>query len=531
MADRPLFYWPLDEASGPVSDLAGHAAASAMVSGQRGVAGISNTGITFDGQADSVRVPFDARMRLTGSFSLEVWAKLGESGAGAPSILSIGDPNRGGLSVSVSSLPTRRIQVARNGTQARTFLGLTDDRYRQLVFTYDARDHGWQWYVDGVRDAAGELPAAGDIPSTGAGLQVGGPASATGGGPSRGLSIDAVSIYPTALSAGRVRTHYAAGTGAAATKRHVGGVATGGLQPWNARRGADYAAMQRVNMTWIRTDLGWHYLEPIRGQWRWNLYDPVVSDATNAGLNYLAVLHTVPTWANDGQDMYAMPADLSLVTDYCYRTAQHYIPMGVLDYEIGNEVNLPHGGWPDPDPARYVRTYLAPCAVGLRRAAGEAQTTVNIMLGSLGAVFGIGFDPVRYLRDVYRAGGAEYFDSVAWHPYTGGKNPATHPFMNSYPGRLHDVMAANGDSALQIWATEFGHPTGGSGSTTEQGQAALVGPAFDTWYRWRFTGPLMWYSGRDIGTDPSQREEHFGLLRYDGSPKPAYAKVARRLVR
>jgi polysaccharide biosynthesis protein PslG len=40
-------------------------------------------------------------------------------------------------------------------------------------------------------------------------------------------------------------------------------------------------------------------------------------------------------------------------------------------------------------------------------------------------------------------------------------------------------------------------------------------------YDW--AGPLFWYSGRDLGTSTSSRENFFGLLRNDFSRKPAYA--------
>jgi hypothetical protein len=38
-------------------------------------------------------------------------------------------------------------------------------------------------------------------------------------------------------------------------------------------------------------------------------------------------------------------------------------------------------------------------------------------------------------------------------------------------------------------------------------------------YRW--AGPLFWYAARDQGTDRSTREDFYGLLRKDFSPKPA----------
>jgi hypothetical protein len=92
-------------------------------------------------------------------------------------------------------------------------------------------------------------------------------------------------------------------------------------------------------------------------------------------------------------------------------------------------------------------------------------------------------------------------------------------------------MTSYGDGAKQIWGTEFGYPTGGQQSMSEQTQADYVNPTIDTWYSHSFAGPLLWYCGRDSGTSAIDREDHFGLLRYDGSAKPAYLALAARLGR
>ncbi|HEY7272790.1 MAG TPA: LamG-like jellyroll fold domain-containing protein [Actinoplanes sp.] len=517
MADRPSFYWPLDERSGPVRDLTGQAGPSTETTGALGVPGVSGTGVRFGSGTQRILVPGVA-VPPDGSFSVEMWLKLSDVTGRDTGILSVG----GGITVSVSGTGSRRIRLAGNGTDLRSYRGVLGDRYRQLVFTYDAGSRRWRWYVDGTPDAGGALPSEAGHPWAGAGLRLGEMA---------GVTVDAVSIYPKPLPSRRVGAHYTAAAGPEPKDRYVGGVALGGLQPWNRRRSADFAAMRRANVTWLRSDLGWQYLEPAPGKWNWRPFDDVIRDATAAGLNYLAILHTVPGWANGGGGDYAPPGDPARLTDYCYRTTRHYIPLGVTDYQIGNEVNLPHPGWSAPDGATYARRYLVPCVTGLRRAERELKVTVNVVLGSLAPRdWTGGADPVRFLTAVYRSGGRGYFDSAAWHPYTGADGPRVGRQMVSDPRRLHAVMAAQGDAALPIWATEFGYPTGGSRAVSERRQAAYVGPALRTWYSQSFAGPLFWYSGRDTGT-AADREQHFGLLRHDGSAKPAYEEVAARFTR
>jgi hypothetical protein len=315
--------------------------------------------------------------------------------------------------------------------------------------------------------------------------------------------------------------------------RHVGGVALGGAEPANRRRGADYAALRAMNATWVRSDVDWQSVEEEPGRWNFGRYDPVIADATEAGLRHLAILHTVPAWANGGAGNYGPARDPALFGGFCHRAARRYLPLGVHDYELGNEVNLPHPGWDAPTGASYLVEMLVPCATGVRRAAAELGVAVNVMLGSLVPTGPKGgrAEPSAFLAEVYAGGGREHFDSVALHPYTRPLPPAASDHLTGVAQRLHAVMAAHGDGAKRIWATEFGYPTGGPDSVGERQQAAHVDPAVDLWYSNLFAGPLFWYSARDTGTDPRDTEQHFGLLRHDGSAKPAYAALAARLRR
>ncbi|MBN1172163.1 MAG: hypothetical protein JXA67_08305 [Micromonosporaceae bacterium] len=312
---------------------------------------------------------------------------------------------------------------------------------------------------------------------------------------------------------------------------YVGGVAVGDLQPWNTRRVEDYQAMSAAKVSWIRSDLGWKYLQPTPDTWRFSLFDPVVRDVQAAGMRYLAILHTVPSWANGGAGDYGMPANSSLLTTYCYETVKHFVPMGVTEYEIGNEVNLRRPGW-TPNGAAYARSYLKPCVTGIRKAEKELGARVTVLFGSQAPVTGTeGMDPNTFLHAAYRNGAAGWFDALAWHPYTGADSPSTSPNLNSVPAQLFKTMQRHGDGKKQIWATEVGQATGGPYSITEEAQASLVTGVFDVWYSKPFAGPLFWYSARDLGDSATDREEHFGLLRSDGSAKPAYTTLQSVLVR
>ena len=89
-------------------------------------------------------------------------------------------------------------------------------------------------------------------------------------------------------------------------------------------------------------------------------------------------------------------------------------------------------------------------------------------------------------------------------------------------------MAAQGDGNKLIWATETGAPTRGEASVSESKQAQWVQDYYSVWNGWSFTGPMLWYSIRDLSTR-SEQQQAFGMLRANGSPKQAFLVFSRIL--
>ena len=105
-------------------------------------------------------------------------------------------------------------------------------------------------------------------------------------------------------------------------------------------------------------------------------------------------------------------------------------------------------------------------------------------------------------------------------------------------------MTSHGDGEKKIWSTEYGAPTNGPGTqATEAGydpsageyyvseslQARMASQAIADVRAASWSGPLFWYSYKDLGTDPTSSENFFGLLRADGSQKPAYTAIKSML--
>jgi exo-beta-1,3-glucanase (GH17 family) len=89
---------------------------------------------------------------------------------------------------------------------------------------------------------------------------------------------------------------------------------------------------------------------------------------------------------------------------------------------------------------------------------------------------------------------------------------------------MRSSMVTHGDASKQIWVTEFGAPTGGPGSgpVNENVQSQMLSNVIEQIAALPWSGPFLWYSFKDAGTTSDTVENFFGLLRADGSPKPAF---------
>jgi hypothetical protein len=88
------------------------------------------------------------------------------------------------------------------------------------------------------------------------------------------------------------------------------------------------------------------------------------------------------------------------------------------------------------------------------------------------------------------------------------------------------IMDANGDAGVPLWGTEWGAPTSGQYGTTEAGQAEIYfAKGRDYFYATAGQGAkLFGYFLRDRAPccSTTSHSNYWGVIRYDGSHKPAY---------
>jgi len=295
--------------------------------------------------------------------------------------------------------------------------------------------------------------------------------------------------------------------------------------------------VRAVGATRIRVDLNWALIqERGRNSYRWAPFDRVVRAARARGLHVLAAILYTPRWAQpNGGTGSSPPVNLDDYSAFAQRAATHYRRFGVEAYEIWNEPNIVNFWAPGPDPARY--TQMLKLASAAIKRADPAATVVSAGLspyGSYGQADAQHMNPINFLEQMYANGAAGSMDAVGWHPYNfpyglGYSSSSAWSQMSATSPSARSVMTANGDAAKQIWATEFGAPTGRSRtSLTEAAQAQLVTLAYTKLQAWRWAGPGFLHSYRDRGKVGASTDDGFGLVRADWSKKPSYRAYERR---
>jgi hypothetical protein len=205
---------------------------------------------------------------------------------------------------------------------------------------------------------------------------------------------------------------------------------------------------------------------------------------------------------------------------------------GAAAYEVWNEPDEP-GFWGGAvDVAHYVRILKA-AAPRIRRADPGAKVLLGPTTGNNAA----------WLRSVYARGGGPSFDAVAVHtdtaclvdPPTSFQREGGEVSRFSFLGfrTMRKVMVARGDGEKSIWMTELGWSTATSpcergawagrkpAGVPEADQAANLTEAYRCLAHYPYVESGLWFNLHDT-TGNIPELDHYGLLRRDGTPKPAF---------
>jgi hypothetical protein len=288
---------------------------------------------------------------------------------------------------------------------------------------------------------------------------------------------------------------------------------------------------QQAGSNVVRIDVAWGSLEDRgKGQfspWYTAKLDRFVAGAEARGMKVIAGLWSTPCWASTAPDS----AKQGCTGDWWGRGVASYAPSNPADFadiarwvtgrygtklaalEIWNEPNLASKQFLNAaDQAGTYSTLLK----AAYPAAKAGNPSVPVLAGAMS-----GTDQA-FLAAMYANGVKGSYDAISVHPYAD-------PGFTKLAA-LRAVQQAAGDNT-PIWATEFGWPTGTSTgwSVSETTQSANIKQAFADLDGLPYVQGATIYNLRDKGTNASESEDNFGLVRRDYSPKAGYEALKEAL--
>ncbi|HEX6459530.1 MAG TPA: hypothetical protein VF032_11485 [Thermoleophilaceae bacterium] len=310
---------------------------------------------------------------------------------------------------------------------------------------------------------------------------------------------------------------------------------------WN--NACNLNAIRAAGVRMERLELSWPQVEPSPGHWRWAVYDKKIRTAARHGITILPLMMGSPSWAGPANSVAAPPSGFA---EFVARAARRYGPGGSLWrarararvpyhpatwFEIWNEPYLEQFSPGGPQPATYARLFKA-AAVSGRNA--NPRTRYLIAADTSGLT--VSKKPSPWVDPMYAAVPdlSRYIDGVAIHPYAARSPTIFTPgsesrFQFDRIQQLHQMFAAHGAANKPFWITEVGWstcPGSPDACVSEADQAKYIAEVFAAvrgkYSQW--VKALFLYNYRDspAATDPTDKEHWFGLIRRNGSPKPAW---------
>jgi len=327
------------------------------------------------------------------------------------------------------------------------------------------------------------------------------------------------------------------------------------------QRETEIALAAAAGARYIGLDFGWRRIEPERNNYTWDETDEVVALAKRYNLRLVPMLLYTPRWASTAPfaplDYHrAPPVDYDDYRDFVYAVVNRYKPhgaapmtsdgYGITDWVIWNEPNV-RPGQDAPAPGEFWTGSLEEYVQLLRagyEGAHAADPGCNVLNGALADVFWEAgdLDLVTSLERLYDPngdgdtadGGRPFFDTLNVHTYQSG-TPAPAWYTERLEAILR-VMKRFGDEDKPIWITETGYGTAttlavDSPYVDEGTQAEAVRLVYETCSAYPQVERVFWWSLRDYysnasATNPAM-EAHYGLLRANFAPKPAYLAYGR----
>ena len=279
-------------------------------------------------------------------------------------------------------------------------------------------------------------------------------------------------------------------------------------------RGKTFALCGVAGIGTVRCDFNWENIEKPAGTFDFSRTDAIVADAKAAGIAILPIL-------DYGHPAYPKPHEETGPWRRFVRAVAGRYAADCPVFEVWNEPD--HPSHKDTvNPTNYFAILESACEE-IRLAAPSSHVAIAGLCGV----------PRKFIEELYRLGGGDYFDIMNIHAYSVPDEPEGK--LDRMLEELRALMAKYGDADKPVWITEIGWPTNEQvpegdprrekwayGTGVDESTAACrlsreLGIAFA-----EGVGMFMPYELRAREFARYSREAHFGIVRNNFVPKPPF---------
>jgi hypothetical protein len=280
--------------------------------------------------------------------------------------------------------------------------------------------------------------------------------------------------------------------------------------------------LSRAGFHWVRMDCSWGRIEKKPGAYDFSDYDRLLASLDRFHIRAVLILD----YGNDLYDQGMSPhtdAGRAAYARWAAALATHFQGRGVV-WEIWNEPNI-HFWKPHPNADDYAKLALTACQAIQQAAPGE------FVVGPALSGYKIGF-----IEAAARAGIMNYWRGITIHPYFrtcpesyGALYDRTRELIRKYapPGKKIDVMCGESGYSTSWWGIHADSQDQASASPLASSVLSTIPLAIDDQTQGKYLARLflfnvlsgvpltIWYDWHNDGTDPSNQEHNFGIVRYD----------------
>jgi hypothetical protein len=344
------------------------------------------------------------------------------------------------------------------------------------------------------------------------------------------LFVVGISLFMIAVSAGPCRSATDDSTFLSGVGAHLYGLS----RPEIIRQ---LDAIARAKLKAVRIDLPWRIVEKKRGTYEIPaLWDFIIDQARSRSIEPLVILDYGNKFYDGGNKPISDTA-VAGFAGYAGAMADHFKGRVRL-FEVWNEWNGTTGNTTPGRPEDYLKLAAAAYPVIKQK----APSSIVIVGASSSQGFQSLIQPKRhiaawqYFDRLLDLGLLQYGDALSIHPYTLFLQPAS-GIANTASGYsrymaiiLARIGRANGGKPFPTYVTEIGWPSGPVSAqpfVTEAEQASYVVQSIVISRSMPGVAGAFLYELQDGGNDHTNRENNFGLLYYNGTPKPSYKALQR----